>query len=196
MRDVPPGRSAIRKLWVGDNDRYRDHLLRLDPVSRHWRFGGAVSDRHVHDYAARTSWLGAVLHGFQVEGTLRGVGELRSMPQPHAYEAEVAFSIEQPWQSNGVGSALMARILLSARNRGVRFLHMICRADNERMQHLARKFDAELSFEYGDVIGEVIAPGPTVLSVTREMVADYSTVADRMFEMQTRLLGRRHAASG
>ena len=33
-------RRLIRKLWIGEAGIYRDHLLRLDPDSRHSRFGG------------------------------------------------------------------------------------------------------------------------------------------------------------
>src|SRR4051794_21722571 len=36
--------GLIRKLWIGEAARYRDHLLRLDDASRHSRFGGGVSD--------------------------------------------------------------------------------------------------------------------------------------------------------
>jgi hypothetical protein len=34
---------------------------------------------------------------------------------------------------------LLERTLLAARNRGLKFLHMACLADNKRMQQLARK---------------------------------------------------------
>ena len=72
-----------------------------------------------------------------------------------AKQAEAAFSVENDWQSHGVGSALLERTLLTARNRGIAHLHMACLADNRRMQQLARKFDAELSFDFGSVVGEV-----------------------------------------
>jgi hypothetical protein len=41
---------------------------------------------------------------------------------------------------------------------------MLCLADNRRMQQLARKFGAELSFQSGSVMGEVKAPRPTPMS--------------------------------
>ena len=88
--------------------------------------------------------------------------------------AEAAFSIEQPWQSHGVGTVLLERTLLSARNRGIKSLRMDCLADNQRMQQLARKFDAELSFDFGSVIGEVDPPRSTPLSLMREAMADSS----------------------
>jgi len=49
MSDMLPSGGLIRKLWIGESDLYRDHLLRLDPASRRNRFAGAVSDEFVRD---------------------------------------------------------------------------------------------------------------------------------------------------
>ena len=87
-----------------------------------------------------------------------------------AREGEAAFSIEQPWQSHGVGTVLLERTLLSARNRGIKLLQMHCLADNQRMQQLARKFEADLKFDFGSVVGEVDPPRSTPLSLMREAV--------------------------
>ena len=43
MHDPLPDSGIVRKLWLGQADAYRDHLLRLDPDSRHRRFSGAVA---------------------------------------------------------------------------------------------------------------------------------------------------------
>jgi GNAT superfamily N-acetyltransferase len=92
-----------------------------------------------------------VIYGFLVDGMLRGAAELRLLG--HAGDAEAALSVEKPWQSHGVGTALLERVLLAARNRQVERLHMLCLAENRRMQQLARKFDAALSVEGGSVHG-------------------------------------------
>ena len=86
--------GVIRKLWIGEAARYRDHLLRLDQDSRHSRFGGGVSDDFIRNYVTTTFGLGAVVHGFFVDGTLRGAAELRPLGRAFAREAEAAFSIE------------------------------------------------------------------------------------------------------
>ncbi len=148
MNESLPEGGIIRKMWSVEASRYREHLLRLDQVSRRYRFGGDVSDEFLADYATLATSIDTVIHGFFVNGTMRGAAELRPIGAPIAREAEAAFSIEQPWQSHGVGSALLARTLLAARNRGITFLHMACLADNERMQQLARKFDAELAIRF------------------------------------------------
>ena len=167
MTEALPRGGSIRKVWLGEADQYRDHLLRLDTVSRRNRFAGTVSDEFLQGYARLSLGIDAIIHGFFVDGTLRGAAELRPIGAALSREAEAAFSIEQPWQSHGVGSALLERTLLAARNRGLKFLHMACLADNKRMQQLARKFDAELSFDFSSVVGEVTAPRATPLSVMR-----------------------------
>jgi GNAT superfamily N-acetyltransferase len=180
--------GMIRKLWLGEAKAYRDHLLRLDRESRHNRFGGAVGDGFVAAYAVGAMRGRAVVHGFLVDRVLRGVAELKPFGAAFPTEAEVAFSIETPWQSHGVGSALLERTLLAARNRGIKLVHMACLAANARMQQLARKYEAELSFDMGSVVGEVAAPQATPLSVFREMLADGHGFATAVLDVQARML--------
>jgi GNAT superfamily N-acetyltransferase len=188
MQEQLPNRGLIRKVWVAEVERYRDHLLRLDTASRRCRFGGAFSDEILHRHADLAFGPGHVIHGFFVDGILRGAAELNTLPAPLAHEAEAAFSIEPRWQSHGVGSALLERTLLAARNRGIKFLHMACLADNARMQQLAAKFDAELSFDFGGVVGAVTTPRPTPLSLMREFLADGHGFATALLDVQSRLL--------
>jgi GNAT superfamily N-acetyltransferase len=188
MHDPLPYGALIRKLWIGEAETYRNHLLRLDADSRRNRFAGTVSDEFVRDYVVLSFGIDAVIHGFFVDGTLRGAAELRPIGAPIAREAEAAFSIEKPWQSHGVGSMLLARTLLAARNRGLKFLHMACLADNKRMQQLARKYEAELSFDFSSVVGEVATARPTPLSLMREILADGHGFATAMLDVQSRML--------
>jgi len=182
-----PDGGLVRKLWVGETDAYRDHLLRLDHDSRHTRFSGAVSNEVVVRHAATAGDIGVVVHGFFVDGILRGTGELRRVGSMFSGEGEAAFSIEKPWQSHGVGTVLLERTLLSARNRGIRSLHMHCLADNRRMQQLARKVDAGLSFDFGSVVGEVDPPRYTPLSLLREALTDGHSFVSAAFDVQSRL---------
>lgn len=188
MSEPLPDNGIIRKLWISETEAYRDHLLRLDRDSRHRRFSGAVSDDFLARHAATANEVGVVVHGFFVDGALRGAGELRRIGSVFKRQAEAAFSIEQPWQSQGVGTVLLERTLLSARNRGIHALHMHCLADNRRMQQLARKFAADLAFDFGSVVGEVGAARFTPLSLMREALADADGVARMVLDAQARLL--------
>jgi len=188
MNELLPDGGTIRKLWLGEADAYRDHLLRLDRESRYRRFSGAVSDEVIARHAATAGEIGVVVHGFFVDGVLRGAAELRQEGSLFSPQAEAAFSIEKPWQSHGVGTELLERTLLTARNRGIKSLRMNCLAENKRMQQLARKFDAEFSFDFGSVVGAVDPPRSTLLSLMREAIADSYGIASAIFEAQSRLL--------
>ena len=69
--------------------------------------------------------LGTIIHGYFIEGILRGVGELRST-DASSHHAEAAFSVEADWQRAGIGSELMQHTLLTARNRGIAKVFMNC----------------------------------------------------------------------
>jgi len=187
MQEHLPDGGIVRKLWLGETDAYRDHLLRLDPDSRHRRFSGTVADDVIVKHAATADDLGVVVHGFFVDGTLRGAAELRHFGDMYSRQAEVAFSIEKPWQSHGVGTALLSRTLLTARNRGIKTLQMNCLADNRRMQQLAKKFEADLKFDFGSVVGEVEAPWVTPASVMREVLEDAHGMTAAWLDASSRL---------
>lgn len=195
MQDVYVEGGLIRKLWPIEAHAYRDHLLRLDAESRRSRFGGAVSDEMVRAYGDASGGADIVIHGFFVDGILRGAADLRLLGPAHAQEAEAAFSVEKPWQSHGVGSALLERCLLAARNRAIKLLHVSCLSENNRMQQLARKFEAELSFDFGNVVGKVQNPRPTPLSLIQELVTDGHSFAAACLDYQTRLLLRPSATA-
>ncbi len=187
MHDPLPVGGCVRKLWPTEADAYRDHLLRLDPESRTRRFSGSVSDETIIRHAATITDFGAVVYGFFLEGVLRGAAELR--PEgPLAKTAEAAFSIERGWQSLGIGTHLLERILLTARNRGIKRLQMQCLAENRRMQRLARKFSAEFTFDFGGVVGEVGPRGATPISLMREWIADSYGAAEALLDAQARHL--------
>ena len=66
LNDPLPDSGLIRKMWIGEAYKYRDHLLRLDPESRNRRFGGGVSDAYISNYVDTAMWLDSIVHGFFV----------------------------------------------------------------------------------------------------------------------------------
>ena len=185
---VTPG--IIRKLWAGEAEIFRDHLLRLDADSRRFRFGSAVSAEFVERYASRAFRSGAIIHGCFVDGALRAAAELYPMGDVLPGEAEAAFSVEHDFQNYGLGTLLLERVILTARNRGIRTLYLNCLAQNRRMQQIARKFDADLTFDSDDVVAELTAPFPTALSLAREAAADAQGMAGAMLQAQRLATGR------
>ena len=187
MHQVYIEAGLIWKLWNLETRVYRDHLLRLDHESCRNRFCGAIADDTIRSYAATTHGPDVVVHGFFADGVLRGAADMRIARPLDLQEAEAAFSIEKPWQSHGVGSALLDRTLLSARNRGIKHLQVCCLMENQRMQHLARKFEAEITFDYGSVVGTMENSRPTPLSLIEEMMADGHSFAAACVDFQSSL---------
>jgi len=170
--DEAAATPAIRRLWPGDVEAFRAHLLRLDPQSRAMRFGGAVSDTFVSGYADSLPRLDALLLGAFVDGRLIGVAELRMLFEDEGPSAEAALSVEQPYQDHGIGDALLSRLIVAAQNRGVRAVYMICLNRNDRMRHLARKHDAELEFADSEVRGTLRQAWPDFASRSEEVLGE------------------------
>ncbi|WP_246479679.1 GNAT family N-acetyltransferase [Kaustia mangrovi] len=165
-------KALIRKLWPGDVELFREHLKRLDPESRRMRFGGAVSDIFIDDYADTACRLNSVIHGCFVDGVLRAAAELRPVLESWPLQAEAAFSVETPFQDSGLGTELMHRTIVAARNRGINTIYMICLRENGRMRHIAQKHKADLRFEDDEIAGTVDAPYPTYFTLMEEFMGD------------------------
>ncbi len=157
---------------MSENDKFRDHLLRLDRESRRTRFGMAVSDGFIKDYASSGRDMKCLVYGFFVGGEMRAAAEMRQMGDDWYADAEGAFSVEREHQNRGIGTELLGRIVRAARNRGVTRLYMNCLAENHKMQRICRKFDAELHFDHGEVVGRVLPALPTYLSLWQEAIDD------------------------
>ena len=188
MSDLTAGEGTIRRLWPTETDKFRDHLLRLDKDSRRLRFAHSVSDAFVEDYASRMAEYGSLVYGHVVDGKVRGAAELRRLGDGWGEEAEAAFSVEKAYQDNGVGSDLMGRVVRAARNRRVRRLYMSCMAENAKMQVIAKKHEAVLRFEYGEVIGEILPETPDYFSMVAEAAEDRVGFMIAVLDLQSRMV--------
>lgn len=169
---APVSQVFLRKLTARDVALYQDHLLRLSHTDRCNRFMGTVGDERVRSYCSGLNWSSTTVLGAFVDGELRGVGELArasGLPRPIA---EIALSVEQAWQNQGIGSLLLRHVLTMARNRYMSRVFMMCLVDNRKMQKIARKFDANLIFENGGVEGTLWPYWPNYRSLLEEATAD------------------------
>ncbi len=133
----------------------RDHLLRLDRNSRHDRFHGFMDDSFIERYAEKCANDGTVVIAFLENGVVRGAAELHPPDQSPDSMPEIAFSVEASVRRRGVGSILFRRLIAEARAKGYRSLRITTGAQNEAMRALANKFDAHLTFRYGESTGTI-----------------------------------------
>ena len=181
--------GVIRKLWIGEADAYRDHLLRLDPDSRHSRFGGGVSDEFIRDYVGTTFGLGAVVHGFFVDGMLRGAAELRPLGPAFAREAEAALLHREP---TGRATASARRCSTARCSPRATAASSTCTWPASPTTAACRSWRANSPPNSASISAAWSArwraARPTPLSVMRELVADSHGFATAVLDVQSRML--------
>jgi RimJ/RimL family protein N-acetyltransferase len=133
----------------------RDHLLRLDPGSRHDRFNGFMDDSFIERYAAKCADDGTVIIAYIEDGVVRGAAELHPPDQSADALPEIAFSVETSVRRQGVGSILFRRLISEARWKGYHSLRITTGAQNQPMRALATKFGARLTFRQGESTGTI-----------------------------------------
>jgi hypothetical protein len=139
----------------------RDHLLRLDPDSRHDRFNGFMDDGFIERYAAKCADDGTVIVAYVEDGVVRGAAELHPPDQSPDALPEIAFSVEASVRRQGVGIILFKRLIQEARWKGYHALRITTSAQNQAMRALANKFGAQLTFRHGESTGTIdLKPQP------------------------------------
>lgn len=180
---------AIRRLHPPETTLLAAHLRRLDAETRRLRFGNPVNDGFLERYSELALGDDAVVSGCFVKGTLRGVAELRFL-DPRRRAAEGAFSIEPDFQGFGFGDALFSRTIALARNRGVGRLYLTCLKENGRMQRIAHRHGAELSFAEGDGLADIRRPYADAESIAEEGRGDAFVVALLEWRQRFGAIGR------
>jgi GNAT superfamily N-acetyltransferase len=151
----------------------RDHLLRLDPESRHNRFHGFLDDSFIERYAAKCASDGTIVIAYLEDGVVRGAAELHPPDTSSGLQPEIAFSVEASVRRRGVGSELFRKLIAEARAKGYRHLRITTGAQNDAMRALANKFGAHLTFRHGESTGTI-----DVKDQPRPKPADIATPMD------------------
>jgi GNAT superfamily N-acetyltransferase len=159
-----PGFGYVRTLSQQEElPLLRDHLLRLDPESRHDRFHGYLDDSFIERYAKRCADDGTLIVAYMENGIVRGAAELHPPEQSEDGLPEIAFSVEKCVRRQGVGSILFQRLISEARWKGYRTMRVTTGAGNDAMRALASKFGAHLEFRHGGSTGTIdLTPQPEV----------------------------------
>lgn len=177
-------RGEVRRLWLAERDLFREHLLRLDPLTRQQRFGTAANDAFLENYATTTFGVGGLVYAYIEDGVVRGAAELRGLDDIVAQTGEAAFSVETDWRRSGIGGELFGRLITAARNRGIRTLYMTCLPQNAAMRRLAQKYAADLVGGYADVEGVIATGGPTPFTILDEALDNAQGFATLALSLQ------------
>lgn len=150
-----PLTGVVRQLRPSDLPRFAEHLLRLDDQSRRDRFNGLTDDEFLKSYAERSFREGVTVIGYVEGDKVLAAAELHEQAEESEPTAEIAFSVERQIQHRGIGGRLFRRLVAQARGLGYLRLHVTTHSNNAAMKALARRFDAKLSFEFGEANGVI-----------------------------------------
>ncbi|MBI1776962.1 MAG: GNAT family N-acetyltransferase [Proteobacteria bacterium] len=182
--------QVIRPLVPIEASSMREHFLRLRDEDRYLRFGGPAREGMVDRYLAGIDWTHSIRLGCFLDATLRGLAELVRSGE-HA--AELALTVEAPFQHRGIASDLLRRVLVLARNRGVRQIISYCLADNQNMRGLVRKFTGRIEFDGANAAAHFSTGVANPLSFWHESVQSANGLVGSLAQQ---LIGRGQAAAG
>lgn len=164
--------GVIRTLWAFERAKVQDHLLRLDGDDRLRRFAGYASAAQVKAYCEQLDWSRGLIVGYVIGGEARGIGELKLLGAGWPRAAELAVSVERPVQNHGIGTALLRRLVIAARNRLIDRLYMVCPIEDGRAVRLARRLDGAVHFDHGEAAARIEPPWPTPWTWLEEVLAE------------------------
>lgn len=157
-------RIAFRTIRPDDKLPIQEGLRKLSPLSRYRRFHADVdrlSDRQLRyltelDFENHVAWVAVLPHANGEEGI--GVGRwIRTAEDSEV--AEVALTVLDAYQGQGIGKALLWLLATSAGEKGIRAFRVGALAENQPVLHLLKEVDTQPGDWHQGVL-EAIAPLP------------------------------------
>jgi GNAT superfamily N-acetyltransferase len=152
------GALLIREVRAGDEAAIEQLLGGLDAESRYRRwFTGGVDIRGAEEWAAHPERVAGVGLLAVIDG--QAVGHAVLIPSEHV-SAEVAFEVAAPWRRHGIASALLARLLEAAADRGLREIYADVLPENADMLAVLREHGEHVESRDGGIMIITIAAPP------------------------------------
>lgn len=149
---------TIKKLSDFNREQVKEHFLRLDPDSRRSRFCSTMIDENLCVYAKNIDFIHNGIFGiFNENLDIIGLGECVFYDKKNGYSsiAEVAFSIEKPYQGKKLGNKIMQKVVQYANIHNLKELKMYFLKTNAATFHLAKKYNFKLEHYSSEISGTV-----------------------------------------
>ena len=173
---------SFRKLMDHEKTLLSEHEIRVSGEDRVLRFMGGVNDDFIRTHCSQIAWPNSVAIGCFVDGTLRGASELWFDPWGEK-PCELALTVERKFQGQGIGTELLRRSLLLARNRGAKSVYLACLPENRKMQHILQKFGRTVTTSVdGTIESELAIPAASQLTLWQELAGDGFGLMDGFVE--------------
>lgn len=136
------GRTVtIRPIRLTDEAMEAEFVRRLSPQAKHFRFLGGVKElapqtlKAFCDVDGRHSM--AFIATVQEDGKETQIGVSRFAPNSRDDVREMAVTVADEWQNQGLGILLTEKLIEFAKDHGIKQLYSVDLADNMAMRELA-----------------------------------------------------------
>ncbi|TNC49117.1 GNAT family N-acetyltransferase [Rubellimicrobium rubrum] len=154
---LPPARRPCPLLLLGESEdltvirsHLRGHYRSLGARSRRLRFMSELSTEALDRLADRAE--PELLLELVEDGSVRAVLEAYATSPGHV---EVAISVEDPYQGQGLGRALFEEGLVVLAERGFKTADLVCLRENTALLRLVSQAGARMRTEDGEVYSEI-----------------------------------------
>ncbi len=157
----------VRTLQERHRERVLTHLLALEPLDRHRRFGQVATDEQIRAYVDQIDFARDEVFGiFDARLRLIAMAHL-AYAKPgasDASQAEFGVSVLPRGRGRGIGRRLFELSALHARNRGAHTLVIHLARDNAPMLAIVRRSGATVRYEGSDAVAHLTLPDDSLAS--------------------------------
>ncbi len=179
----------VRELHGGHREAILQHFLKLNDEDRRLRFGMQTPNEVIERYVEKLDFIQDAVFGiFDGQLNIVGLAHLAYLPVFKTLDraAEFGVSVLPEGRDKGMGTALLERAAVHARNTRIETLFVHCLANNKAMMHLAQKAGMRVEYADGDADAYLKLPpanhGSMVEEATNEQWAGFDYVLKENFK--------------
>jgi GNAT superfamily N-acetyltransferase len=170
--------TTVRRVLSHEYPKYRKHLKSLDEHSKYLRFGYVIHDEQIDAICSQFEAEPEKNILFAIENDdldFIGIGHIAIQD-----ELELAFSVLKGYQGQGLGSALMKRVIQWCRIHNKLRGCMVCLSSNAAIKHLCLKHGIHIHSEHGETLADIELDSPNITTYISEAADVNLAVADYM----------------
>jgi GNAT superfamily N-acetyltransferase len=168
--------TAVRRVLPHEYSKYRKHLKALDDASKYLRFGYQIKDEMIDQLCEQFEADPEKNILFAIENNnleFVAIGHIAIQE-----ELELAFSVLKDYQGQGMGSAVMKRVIQWCRTHNKLKGCMVCLSSNQAIKHLCLKHSIHIHSEHGETLADIELDSPNITTFINEATDSNLAVAD------------------
>lgn len=167
-------------------DVYARHLKALTPSDRYTRFGHTANDYSIDQLILNVLYKKSHNHLFTARknGVIAGFGHVAAQGD----DWELAVSVDQEYQGQGVAGELIKFMIDWGKTHGIHSVYMHCINDNTKIQHLVRKHGLRMVERIGsELTARVELPNATALDYSNDFMREQTELLQQMAQLQQQM---------